>query len=96
MDTPSEFIIFNGNEDACKFFYLYENLVTKGLPNEGKAEKIVAYLAGTAFYFDFDRFTMDKSPTYEAKDYGRVKGVMLEKPSVRNTQSKIIKEATSL
>ena len=74
MDAPSELTIFCGNEDARKFFYLYENMVTKGLPDKETAEKIVAYLAGTAFGFYFDRFTMDNVPTDEAKDYKKLKG----------------------
>ena len=40
MDTPSESMIFNDNEDARKFFYLYENAVTQGLPDTEKAEKL--------------------------------------------------------
>ena len=39
MDTPNELVIFHGNEDARKFFYLHENVVTKGLPDKEKAEK---------------------------------------------------------
>ena len=39
---------------------------------------------------------MDNGPTDEAKDYGKVKEVMLEKLSVRNTESEIMKEVTSL
>ena len=50
-NTPSELMIFNGNEDARKFFYLYESVVTKGLPDKEKLKKIVTYLAGTAFDF---------------------------------------------
>ena len=41
MDTPSELMIFNGNEDARKFFYLYENVVTKTLPDKEEAEKLL-------------------------------------------------------
>ena len=96
MDTPSELKIFNGNEDARKFLCLYDNVVTKGLPAKEKAEKTVAYLAGTAFDFYFDCFTMDNGPMDEAKDYGKVKKVMLEKFSVRKTESEIMKQATSL
>ena len=96
MDTPSELMIFKGNEDARKFSYLYENVVTKGRTDKEKAEKIVAYLAGTAFDFYFDRFTMDNGWTDEAKDYGKVKGVMLENFSVRKTEYEIMKEAISL
>ena len=71
-------------------------MVIEGLPDKEKAEKIVVYLAGTAFDFYLDRFTMDNGPTDEAKDYGKVKGVMLEKFSVRKTESEIMKEAISL
>ena len=37
MDINSEFMIFNRNEGARKFFYLYENVVTKGPPDKQKA-----------------------------------------------------------
>ncbi len=79
MNTTSELIAFKGIEDAPKFFYFYENVVTKSLPDTEKAEKIVAYLTGAAFEFYFDRFTLDNAPTEEAEDYEVVKKVMLEK-----------------
>ena len=56
----------------------------------------MAYLAGTAFHFYFDRFTMNNGPTDEAKDYGKVKWVMSAKFSVRKTESEIMEEAISL
>ena len=77
MDTPSELMIFNGNEGTRQFFDLYQNVVTKVLADKEKAEEIVAFLAGTAFDFCFDRFTMENSPTDEAKACGKVKGAML-------------------
>ena len=40
VDTPSELMIFNGNEYARKFYYLHENVVTKGLPDKEKADKL--------------------------------------------------------
>ena len=40
IDTPSELMIFSCNEDASKFFDLNENIVTKGLLNKEKAEKL--------------------------------------------------------
>ena len=61
---------FEGDEDARKFFYLYENVVTKSLPDCARAEKIVAYLSGAAFDFYFDRFTLDNALTEETKEYG--------------------------
>ena len=86
MNTPSELTTFNGNEDARKFFYLYENVVTKGLPDSERAEKIVAYLSEAAFDFYFDCFTLDNAPTEEAKDYGLVKKLMIEKFSTQKTE----------
>ena len=71
-------------------------MVTKGLTDEEKVEKIVAYLAVTAFDFYFDRFTMDNGPKDKAKDYCKVKGVMLENFSVRKTESELMKEAIAL
>ena len=51
----------------------------------------MAYIAETAFEFCFDRFTMD-----EAKDYGKVKGELLEKFSGRKIESETMKESISL
>ena len=56
----------------------------------------MSYLAGTAFDFYFDCFTMDNGPRDEAKDYVKVKGVMLQKFSIQKTESEIMKEAISL
>ena len=69
METSSELMVFKDGADAWKFFYLYENVDTKGLPDNMKAEKIVAYLGSEAFYFYHQRFTMDNGPTSEAKNY---------------------------
>ena len=63
-------MIFNCNEDTSKFFYLYENVVTEGLLVKEKNWKIVSDLAGSAFDFYFDRFTMDNGLTDKDKDYG--------------------------
>ena len=82
MNTSSELTTFKGSEDARKFFYLYENVVTKSLPDSERAEKIVAYQSYVAFDFYFDRFTLDNAPTEEAKGYCLVKKVMLEKFSI--------------
>ncbi len=51
----------------------------------------MVYLSGTAFDFYFDSFTIDNSPTQEAKDYGIVEKVMLEKFSTKKTESEIMK-----
>ena len=56
----------------------------------------MAYLRNQAFYFDFVRFSMDNASTEEAKDYGVVKKVMLEKFSSRKSQSEIIREGLML
>ncbi len=79
MNTPSELIAFKGTRDARKFFYLYEKVVMKSLPESERADQIVAYLSGAAFDFYLDRFTIDNAPTEEAKDYVIVKKVMIEK-----------------
>ena len=96
MNTPSELTTFKGSEDARKFFYLYENVVTNSLPDSERAEKIVAYQSDAAFDFYFDRFNQDNAPTEEAKDYGLVKKVMLEKFSTQNRESEIMREAMTL
>ena len=71
-------------------------MVTKGLPDKENLKKILAYLAGTAFDFYFDHFTMDNGPTDEAKGYGKFIGLILEKFSVRKTEFQIMKEAIFL
>ncbi len=89
INTLSELTTFKGNEDAPKFFNLYENVVTKNLPGSERAEKIVAYLSGAPFDFYFDRFILDK-------EYDVVKKVMLDKLSTQKTESEIMREALTL
>ncbi len=96
MNTTDELTTFMGNEDARKFFYLYENVVTKNMQDSERAEKIVAYLGDAAFDIYFDRFKPDNNPTEEAKGYGLVKKVMLEKFSTQNTESEIMRDALTL
>ncbi len=55
--------MFKDVEDARKFFQLYEDVVTKNLPDSERAEKIVAYLSRVAVDFYFDRFTLDNALT---------------------------------
>ncbi len=88
--------MFKSTEDARKFFYLYENLVTKNLPVEEKAEKIMVYGTGAAFDFYFSRFTLKNAFTEEAKDYEVVANVMLEKFLTQKIESEITKEALTL
>lgn len=64
MVTPSEMIVFKRNEDVQKFFYLFENIVIKDLPDTVKDEKIVAYLVG---YLQW--FALDIEHTPEAKNH---------------------------
>ena len=96
METPSEFSVFKAEDDARKFFYLYENVVTKGLPDNVRAEKIIAYLSGDAFDFYFERFMMNNGPTPEAKNNGIVEEVMLQKFSTQKSEAESMKEAISL
>ena len=67
--------------------------MTKSLPDSQRAEKIVAYLSDWTFDFYFDCFTLDKSPTEEANDYGLVKTVILVKFSAQKTESEVMREA---
>ncbi len=93
INTPSKLTTFKGSEDAQKFFYLYENVVTKSLPDSERAEKIVAYLHDESFDFYFDRFPLDNAPTEGTKDYVLVKKVMLDILSTQQTDSEIMREA---
>ncbi len=93
MNTPSGLTKFKGSEDARKFFYVYENVVIKSLLDSARAEEIVAYLSDAALHFYFDRFNLDNAPTEEAKDYGCVEKVVLEKFSTQKTKSEIMREA---
>ncbi len=70
--------------------------MTKNLPDSERTEKIVAYLSGAAFDFYFDGFTLETAPTEEAKDYGEVSKVMLEKFCTQKTESEIMREALTL
>ncbi len=62
MNNPRELNRFEGSEDARKFFYLYENVVSKSLPDSKRAKKNMADLSGAAFDFYFDCFTLKKTP----------------------------------
>lgn len=53
-------------------------MATKGIPNKEKAQKNLAYPAGTAFDFYSDSSMMNNGTKDEAKDYAKVKGVMIE------------------
>ncbi len=70
--------------------------MNKSLPDSERAEKIVAYLSDAAFDFYFDRFTMDNAPTEEAKDYGLVNKVLLERLSTQKTESEIMRDPLTL
>ncbi len=96
INTPSELTTFKGSEDARNFFYLYENVLTKSLPDSKRAEKIVAYLSDADFDFYCDRFTLDNALNEEAKDYGLVKKVILVKLSTQKTESEIMRDARTL
>ncbi len=56
----------------------------------------MAYLSEVAFDFHFDRFTLDRAPTGEVKDYEIVKKVMLEKFSAQKTEFEVMREALTL
>lgn len=87
MGTLSQLMVFKVGEDARKFFYPYENVVTKGLTEEDQTEIIVVYLDGEAFDFYFERFTMYNWPTPEAKNYQVAKDVMLKKFSSQKSKA---------
>ena len=59
----------------------------------GRSETILSYLSDAAFNFYFERFTLDNAPTEEAKDYGIVKEVKLEKFSTQEAGSVMMREA---
>ena len=40
---------FDGNEDANKFFYVYENVLTDAKTDEEKADRLAAQLNAEAF-----------------------------------------------
>ncbi len=49
MAPPSEQLTFNGDTDARKFFYVYENVVQKDASPVEKAERVVQHLTEKAF-----------------------------------------------
>ncbi len=67
--------------------------MTKSFPDSERTENTVAYLSHAAFDFYSDRFNPDNAPNKEAKDYGLVKKVILEKFSTQKTESEIMREA---
>ena len=85
MDTPSELMIFNDTKDARKFFYFYENAVTKSLPHKEKAENC-GLSCRNGIWLLLRPFHHDNGPTYEAKDYDKVKEVILDKFLLQSTE----------
>ncbi len=51
MAPPSELLMFNGDTDARKFFYTFENIVQKDASAVEKAERVVQQLTEKAFDF---------------------------------------------
>ena len=97
MASPSELKYhFNGEGDAKKFFYVYENAVMKNKTEEGKADSLVAYFDGEAFEYYFDNFTVDNAPNEEARSFQKVKAALLEKFSTKKTEAEVMKEAVNL
>ncbi len=70
--------------------------MTKSFSGIKRAEKIVAYLNDTPVDFYFDRFTLYNAPTDEAKEYGLVKNVTLQKFSTLKTEYEVMREALTL
>jgi len=96
METPSATRVFKGLGDARKFFYVFENVITKEQTEIERADKICEYPSGDAFDFYFERFTMDNKPTQDATVYSTVKEVMLDKFSTKKTEAEVMKEAINL
>ena len=72
--ATSELKMFSGEEDALKFFYVFENVDMRGKSDEENAVELVACLSGEAFQFYYENFTYDNGPTKEAKSFRSVKG----------------------
>ncbi len=97
MEVPGELkCVFDGKEDAKKFFYVYKNVVMKGKAEEKKDEKLVAFLKADTFDYYFDYFTEDNALTEEAKSFQVVKKAMLEKFSTKKTEAETMREAVNL
>ena len=96
MAGPSELTTFKGEEDARKFFYLFENVLQKGKTDAEKAENLVMYLAGKAFDYYFENFTSENQPTELARNYPEVKRLMLEKFAPKKASAVLMKEAVNL
>ena len=69
MMPSGELNTFNGQGDAHKFFFSYENVIMKNKSNKEKADNLVTYQTGKASDFYFDNFTIYNAPTATAKDY---------------------------
>ncbi len=68
MKTPRELTKFKVDEDGLRVFYLHESVMIKSFPDSERAEKIVAWIRGSAVEFYFDRLTPNNAPREEAKD----------------------------
>ena len=88
--------LFNGKEDAKKFFYVCENVVMKTKTEEEKADSLVVYLDGEAFEYYFDNFTEDNAPNVEARSFQKVKTALMEKFSTTKREAEVMKEAVNL
>ena len=59
----------DGNEDAKKFFYVYENMMMKRKTDGKKANKLVAFLKADTFDYFIDYFTEGSPPSKRAKSF---------------------------
>eukprot|EP00171_Calliarthron_tuberculosum_P005040 IDg5040t1 len=88
---------FNGDNDARKFFFVFENIFEKSSSDEEKATRVVGYLTQKAFEFYYETFVREGIRRPESSVYSTVKAALLAKfgfPS--RSQYSVIKEAATL
>ena len=65
--------------DFGKFFFVYENVTFRMRSEYEKAAEIICYLESDAFDFYYETFSQNGLFAEDAKDFGKVKHVLVER-----------------
>lgn len=71
---------FDGStsSDVKKFFFFFDNVVTRGKPDEDKATELLSHLDGRAFDFFYEKFAEDGGLKPSASNYKGVKKALID------------------
>lgn len=67
-DSPHSNLVFTGTGVFLKFFFLYENLLTREAEEEMKAQELLKNLYGPSFDFYLEIFSEEGVLTPDDKD----------------------------